>query len=233
MVQAFRFSRCSGGCPRGGERGGSGFLSPSGVDNVDGRPEGLLYIQMLVSSKRASSAGTRGAVAAAGIAGVAAADVGQHVLVASRPRRGRRARGQRRRARTSGVAVTKSFTVASGQMTVPMSRPSSTAPSGLAREGALPVDQRGAHRRDGGDDRGRLAHLAAAQPRLVEMRRGRAPGRRARRPPRRRAGSRSRISAHADGAVEQAGVEMRQAEMQRPAAWRACPCRRPRDHRRR
>ena len=39
----------------------------------------------------------------------------------------------RRRARTSGVAVTKIFTSASGQITVPMSRPSSTAPGGGRR----------------------------------------------------------------------------------------------------
>ncbi len=38
----------------------------------------------------------------------------------------------RRLARTSGAAVTKIFTSARGQMTVPMSRPSSTAPGGAA-----------------------------------------------------------------------------------------------------
>ncbi len=38
----------------------------------------------------------------------------------------------RRRARTSGAAVTKIFTSAFGQITVPMSRPSSTAPGGVA-----------------------------------------------------------------------------------------------------
>ena len=37
----------------------------------------------------------------------------------------------RRRARASGLAVTKSFTAASGQTTVPMSRPSITAPFGV------------------------------------------------------------------------------------------------------
>ncbi len=41
-------------------------------------------------------------------------------------------RAARRRARSSGAATTKIFTSASGQTTVPMSRPSSTAPGGVA-----------------------------------------------------------------------------------------------------
>ena len=43
-----------------------------------------------------------------------------------------RASRVRRRARTAGSATTKIFTSASGQITVPISRPSSTAPGGFA-----------------------------------------------------------------------------------------------------
>ena len=73
-----------------------------------------------------------GATARLRVALVAAADIGQDVGLVGRLalRRGVRARGGA--ARTSGVAVTKIFTSASGQITVPMSRPSSTAPGGCA-----------------------------------------------------------------------------------------------------
>ena len=44
-----------------------------------------------------------------------------------------RSSSQRRRARSVRLAVTKSFACASGKITVPMSRPSSTAPSRAAK----------------------------------------------------------------------------------------------------
>ncbi len=69
----------------------------------------------------------------------------------------------RRRARSSGVAVTKIFTSASGAITVPMSRPSITAPGFDGGEVALQGDQRRAHLRDGGDDGGGLGHLVGLQ----------------------------------------------------------------------
>ena len=63
------------------------------------------------------------------VALVAAQDVGEHLrlvdIAAGRPQLG----GAPARARL-GVAVTKIFTSASGKTTVPMSRPSSTAPGG-------------------------------------------------------------------------------------------------------
>ena len=76
-------------------------------------------------------------------------------------------------ARASGVAVTKSLASASGQITVPMSRPSSTAPGWppgrMAGEVALEVEQRRAHRRDRRHHRGGLRHLLVAQPRVGEV----------------------------------------------------------------
>ena len=62
------------------------------------------------------------------VARVALADIGQDVVerhgLAAAPELASTARGRAPRA----VAVTKIFTSASGQITVPMSRPSSTAP---------------------------------------------------------------------------------------------------------
>ena len=52
---------------------------------------------------------------------------------------------------------------------VPMSRPSSTGAAGTLGKIALRLDQRLAHRGQRRDDGGRLAHLARAQPRLVEI----------------------------------------------------------------
>ena len=85
----------------------------------------------------------------------------------------RRSSRCRRRARSSGAAVMKSFTSACGQTTVPMSRPSSTAPGCLRGELALEGEKRVPHRLVGRDDRGGLAHRGAAQARIVEMARGR------------------------------------------------------------
>ena len=77
----------------------------------------------------------------------------------------------RRPARTSGVAVTNNFTVASGAITVPMSRPSSTAPPAWRGEIALALEQCRAHRRIGrnrrGDpDTGSLRSSGSSQSRL-------------------------------------------------------------------
>jgi hypothetical protein len=69
----------------------------------------------------------------------------------------------RRRARTSGEAVTNSFTSASGHTMVPMSRPSSTAPGGAAI--ALQPQHPLPDRRKGRNDRGRFAQ--ARPPDLV------------------------------------------------------------------
>ena len=75
----------------------------------------------------------------------------------------------RRPARTSGLAVTKIFTSAFGQMTVPMSRPSSTAPGGVAanwRWKASRASRTGGNRRD---YRGRLAHSRAFEGFFIEI----------------------------------------------------------------
>ena len=58
----------------------------------------------------------------------------------------------RRRARSASLAVTNSLKVASGQTTVPTSRPASTAPRRPRREAALERQQRRAHVRHGRDD---------------------------------------------------------------------------------
>ena len=67
-----------------------------------------------------------------GIAFVAAADFRQDFGVVDLDAGPIRSSAARRAARTSGVAVTKIFTSAFGQITVPMSRPSMTAPGGVA-----------------------------------------------------------------------------------------------------
>ena len=77
-------------------------------------------------------------------------------------------------ARTSGEAVTKIFTSASGQMTVPMSRPSSTAP---ARRAAKPRWKSSSAARTSGmaaTMRGRLADRAACAGRARRARPDRA-----------------------------------------------------------
>jgi hypothetical protein len=82
-------------------------------------------------------------------------------------------------------------------------------PSG---EAALEVEQRLAHGGNGGDDRGRLAHLATAQARLVEAPEIQRPRRRfrGRRILERAAGVEKGAG---DPAVDEAGVEVRQPEM--------------------
>ena len=103
--------------------------------------------------------GERGRGARA-VALVPAEDVGQHVgLADALPRRpefqGAPAGPHLRR---GGDEYLHS---ASGQMTVPMSRPSSTAPGGVAAKIALKVEQRRAHLGDRGHHRGGLADRVA------------------------------------------------------------------------
>ena len=119
-----------------------GACPPRGVDKVHGRPERRSISKLVVSSKRASRRRRR--------AGRSRGPSRARRACGYRPARRRRSPSRRApRARGTGggrapraAAVTKIFTSASGQITVPMSRPSSTAPSGRLREGALPVDQR-------------------------------------------------------------------------------------------
>ncbi len=118
----------------------------------------------------------------------------------------------RRRARTSGAAVTKIFTSACGQMTVPMSRPSSTAPGGLAAKSRWKASS--AARTCGiaetieaaSPDRGRLERRLV-EARRIECQRRRQCGVFVVRP---LAGVEHGL---ADGTIQQAGVEMAQAVM--------------------
>ena len=129
----------------------------------------------------------------------------------------------RRAARTSGVATTKNFTSAPGAMTVPISRPSSTAPGRLRRELALIVHQRLADLRNRRHDRGGFGDCWRFQRAFVELGRierdrgsdrlldivGRV------------AGIEHRLGHRA---IDQAGIEMRAAHKLPPPAWRWCPC---------
>ena len=98
------------------------------IDQIDSCPERGVYIQIRgVEQERVFGAGARGPGAAL-VAPVAAPDFGEHFGLGNRrlPASFQLAVAAARA--LSGAAVTKSFTSASGQMTVPMSRPSSTAP---------------------------------------------------------------------------------------------------------
>ena len=70
---------------------------------------------------------------ARGIHRVAGAHLGLHLGQLGRSTPLARSSSQRRRARSARLAVTNSFTGASGKITVPMSRPSSTAPRAAAK----------------------------------------------------------------------------------------------------
>ena len=132
----------------------------------------------------------------------------------------------RRRARTSGAAVTKIFTSASGQMTVPMSRPSSTAPGGWRRSRAARRPARRAPRESPRRSRrlrrspGTLSAISSSWRRIERPRGGNRGG-----------GVVGPMPAVEHGlghrAIEQAGVEMAQPVMRRePLAERALAGRR-------
>ena len=177
------------------------------------QPERPVDIERVVSSRCASGACTRGAARARPVALVAARECRPEQPLRRPSRLAPRSSRSRRCARTCGVAVTKIFTSASGQITVPMSRPSSTAPGGAAAKSCWKLEQRGAHLGDRRDDRGRLADVVALQRGLVELRRIDAPSRRrsrASRVGRLMAGIEQRLRHRA---IEQPGVEMAQAVM--------------------
>ena len=182
---------------------------------------GGVYIQMRgieqVRVRRLLRAGRRRGACRARRGAGCRPDIG----LVGRARPAARYSAARRRARTSGVAVTKIFASASGQITVPMSRPSSTAPGGCAAksrwksssaartsgmaettEAASPIawrlqrgliEARRIERLGGGDRRRRVVGLLAG----IEHRLG-------------------------DRAIDQPGVEMAQAVMRgEPLAERA------------
>ncbi len=161
-----------------------------GLDNIDGGPDGAGSIsKSVVSSKTASLAcfsGATGRFMSRSSRDLISASTAPSSTASPRPRSSR----IRRRARSSGVAVTKILTSAFGAITVPMSRPSMTAP-GFERANACCRAIRAARTsRNGRDDRGGLRHLVGFQVVLREagrivglpQQRWRQPGLRACRP---------------------------------------------------
>ena len=95
------------------------------------------------------------------VAAVALLDVAPPGPPRRPPRRARASSAARRRARSAGAAVRKNFTGASGNTTVPMSRPSITTPPAVA-ERALQRHQALAHHRDASTTRdAQLARVGA------------------------------------------------------------------------
>ena len=102
-----------------------------GLDDVDGGPECGVYIQMRGIEQVRVGRGLERRGAPPRIALVAPQHVGQDLALVGLLARARSS-SSAAAARTSGVATTKIFTSAPGEITVPMSRPSSTAPGGAA-----------------------------------------------------------------------------------------------------
>ena len=176
----------------------------------DGGPERRVYTQMRgIEQVRVRAPAFSGAAVRPRIALVAAQDVGQDVCLVGRFAPRPQLRCTRRAARTSGLAVTKIFTSAPGAMTVPISRPSSTAPRRLGAR--MRAGRSAAPRAPAGwpaTTRGRLADGLRSSGRCRRMSPDRARARRRWRARRRRAGSPASSSALRHGAVEQPGVEM-------------------------
>ena len=94
-----------------------------------------VYIQMrgIAASAHPAAALQRGATAPRAMSRSSRRqDIGQDRGLVDRSRPGPEVPGRGGARAPRGVAVTKIFTSASGQITVPMSRPSSTAPGGVA-----------------------------------------------------------------------------------------------------
>ena len=118
------------------------------LDQSDGSIECGFYIQIGGVKQDGVVRRPHGGIGALRIARVPALDDGQDTPRMSQARRAgatpRSAAGRAPRA----SAVTKILTSASGQTTVPISRPSSTAPGSWRREIALKIKERGAHGRE-------------------------------------------------------------------------------------
>ena len=197
-----------------------------GFDDIDGGPECGVYIQMRGIEQVRIGGGFERGDRPRGVALVAAQDVGEDLGLARLARRPPAAPGRGGGRALGAVAVTKILTSASGKMTVPMSRPSSTAPGGerpksrwkaskAARtcgmaetsEAASPTAWRlsaGSSKRAGssalrGRDRARPYRRAGGRHRAAPWR-----------PP-------GRAGRYRDAAARNGP----------PAACRACPCRRP------
>ena len=185
---------------------------PGGLDDVDGGPDCAGYIHIGGVEQVRVRRLFQGRGGAAHVALVALDDVGQHRGLVDLPARRPGIPAPRRRARTCGAAVTKIFTSASGQMTVPMSRPSSTAPGGRAAKSRWKATSAArtsgmAETTEAASPTARALHGGLVEPGWIE---------RARRGDRggdvieRLAGIEQMLG---HGAVDQAGVEMTQAVM--------------------
>ena len=111
-------------------------------------------------------------------------------------------------------------------MTVPMSRPSITAPGlppgGMGEEVPLEIQQRLAHRRDGGDMRGGRADAVGADGGIAGAAKDRWRGRRRRHRP--RSWDRRRLPARQRRQpIERAGIQMRETEMRAPSCLASVP----------
>ena len=194
------------------------------LDDVGGLHRNAASISIcVVSSKRASGGGLERRHGALAVAGVAAVDVGEHHLVAQRARRGRQAAASGARARTSGVAVTNSLARRSGHDDACRcrGRRGPRPARGGQRRAGIPGARHGRRewRRPGGGLAG--GGRAQARRRKTGLNRGR--GRRGRRPRHRRRSWPRGPHRQADGAVEQAGVEMVEAKMRRQAGVASVP----------
>ena len=102
----------------------------NGLDDIDGGPECRVYTQMRGIEQVRVGRLLQGGRGAPGIALVAPQQVGQDVLLVTVSPRACSSSDARAERALPGVATTNSFTSAPGAMTVPISRPSSTAPGG-------------------------------------------------------------------------------------------------------
>jgi hypothetical protein len=118
----------------------------------------------------------------------------------------------RRRARSSARRNTKIFTSACGQTTVPMSRPSSTAPGRRCREVALERQQAPARTSGIADTIEAASRSRDPSGLLVELRRIERALPPRPRDPCRSSGRPASSSAFRDRAIDQPGVEMAQAK---------------------
>ncbi len=159
----------------------------------------------LVSRRKASGAARSGAAARSlSRRSRSAISARTRGFIVSRPRS--RNSWCRRSARASGLAVTNSFIAASGQITVPISRPSSTAPDRLICELSLEIQEVGPDFRDRRHLRPGLARLVGPQVGIVEV--AWLQGSRDF-----DGGSAGPFRHPADRPIEQAGIEMGQPEM--------------------
>ncbi len=176
----------------------------------------------VVSSKCASGAWPQRRIGPVHVALVALGDLGLQIVKADRARPGREAPSAAARCGRGETAVTKNFTSASGQITVPMSRPSSTAPAGSAAKARWACRSTARTAGMAATLEAASAGGAGADAALVDGGRDRARWR-PRPPLPRSAGSPPRVEhRQPHGAVERAGVEALQPVVL-GQAWASVP----------